>query len=419
MKTIIVLFGITGDLSKRKLLPALEHTRSELPESFELIGITRRQVALEDILSSDSPLAKCTSIVTMDLDAEADYHKLWNDRLSDADVQVLIYLAVPPLSIPMIVENIGKAGYDKPNVKLLLEKPFGIDEHTAESLFREVSQSIDDSRSYLVDHYLSKRIAREIVPFRRASKGLSSIWNHENIDRIEVSALETLDIEGRAAFYEQTGALRDVLQGHLLQLLALTIAPLDSEAPLSVLRARALSALVPADPEYAVRGQYKGYRDEAGSPDSRMETYAEVTVYSDDPSWRGVPFILRTGKALDRKETAVRVYFRDTTRIADGCLYFDIQPDEKIMACFDGKGQLADEIQAEIDAFTIQEPWDGYENVFLDGLHSDRTFFVSQNEVLASWRIVGGVLAAWQLGVTPLVSYPKGASSESVHQSRR
>lgn len=318
----------------------------------------------------------------------------------------------------MIVETIGKAGYDKPNVKLLLEKPFGIDEHSAESLFHEVSQSINDSRSYLVDHYLSKRIAREIVPFRRASKGLASIWNHENIDRIEVAASETLDIEGRAAFYEQTGALRDVLQGHLLQLLALTIAPLDSEAPLSTLRARALDALRPAHPDYAVRGQYEGYREEAGSPDSRVETYAEITVYSEDPSWQGVPFILRTGKALDRKETAVRVYFRDTTRIADGCLYFDIQPDEKIVACFDGKGQLADEIQTEIDAFTVREPWDGYENVFLDGLHSDRTFFVSPGEVLASWRVVGEVLAAWQLGAAPLVTYPKGASAESIHQAR-
>ncbi|MGB4761910.1 MAG: hypothetical protein WBP12_00970 [Candidatus Saccharimonas sp.] len=415
MKTIIVLFGITGDLSRRKLLPALEEIHGELPNEFELVGVTRQNVEASDILATDSVLLAQTTIVTVDLNKPEDYQRLWNDHLEATDVQVLVYLAVPPLSIPMIIEHLGSAGFRRPNVKLLLEKPFGVNEATAEQLFHEVCDAFDETQLYFVDHYLGKRIARDIVRFREQAATLKSVWNHENIDRIEVIASETLDVEGRAAFYEQTGALRDVLQGHLLQLLALTVLSLDDfQGALPVQRAQALLDLKSADPTYAVRGQYSGYREEVGSPNSRVETYAELTFYSDDQRWNGVPMMLATGKALDRKETIVRVHFRATNHLAGGTLTFHIQPDSGIVTEFVGQGHIEQSIQQEVAQFQSDGSNDGYESIFLDSLQGDRTFFVSRHEVLASWRAVGHVLDAWLLSSMPLVTYAKGTSIEDI-----
>lgn len=415
MKTIIVLFGITGDLSRRKLLPALEAIHGDLPSDLELIGVTRQNVQAADVLPSQSVLLPQTTIVMMDLNTQSDYQRLWNDHLATSDVQVLVYLAVPPLSIPSIIDHLGSAGFRQSNVKLLLEKPFGVDEETAEQLFHKVCNTFDESQLYFVDHYLGKRVARDIVRFREQAVTLKSVWNHENIDRVEVIASETLDVEGRAAFYEQTGALRDVLQGHLLQLLALTILSLDDfQGVLPVQRAQGLLELQAADPAYAVRGQYDGYREEVGSPNSRVETYAELTVYSDEPHWNGVPMVLATGKALDQKETLVRVYFRVTNHLAGGVLTFNIQPDSGIVGEFEGDGHLAQSIRDEIARFQPGSSGEGYENIFLDALRGDRTFFVSRHEVLASWRVVGRVLDAWQLSSMPLVTYEKGASIDSI-----
>lgn len=420
MKTIIVLFGITGDLSRRKLLPALEKIHSQLPSDVELIGVTRQNVQASDVLSSQSVLLAQTSIVTMDLNNHDDYQRLWSDHLADADTQVFVYLAVPPLSIPTIIDHLGTAGFRQSNVKILLEKPFGVDEQTADDLFHKVCTTFDESQLYFVDHYLGKRVARDIVRFREHSSTLATVWNHENVDRIEVVASESLDVEGRAAFYEQTGALRDVLQGHLLQLLALTILSLeDFQGVLPVQRAQALLSLQLADPEYAVRGQYNTYRDEVGSPNSRVETYAELTVYSDEPQWNGVPMVLATGKALGQKETAIRVYFRTTNHLAGGVLLFTIQPDRGTVGQFEGEGRVAQSIRDDIQTFTPGRSGEGYENIFLDALRADRTFFVSRHEVLASWRVVGRVLDAWQVSSMPLVTYEKGASINSIRSQYR
>lgn len=415
MKTIIVLFGITGDLSRRKLLPALSAIHDELPSELELIGVTRQNVQASDILSADSVLLPQTTVVTMDLNTPSDYQKLWNERLAQPDTQIVVYLAVPPLSIPMIVEHLGTAGFRRSNVKLLIEKPFGVDEQTAEQLFHGVCTAFDETQLYFIDHYLGKRVARDIVGFREQAVTLKSVWNHENIDRIEVLASETLDVEGRAAFYEQTGALRDVLQGHLLQLLALVILSLDDfQGVLPVQRAQALLELKPADPAYAVRGQYDGYREEVGSPNSRVETYAELTFYSDEPHWDGVPMTLATGKALDHKETSIRVQFRATNHLAGGVLIFNIQPDTGITIELNGEGHLVQAIKAEVAQFQPGASGEGYENIFLDALSGDRKFFVSRHEVLASWRAVGQVLDSWQLSNVPLVMYAKGTSVEDI-----
>lgn len=420
MKTIIVLFGITGDLSRRKLLPAIEAVHDQLPADLELIGVTRQSVEASDILSADSVLVPQTHIVTMDVTERSDYERLMNEYLAAPDVQVLVYLAVPPLSIPSIIDHLAAAGFRRPNIKLLLEKPFGVNEDTADQLFHKVCDAFDESQVYFVDHYLGKRVARDIVRFREHASHLSSIWNHENIDRVEVIASETLDVEGRAAFYEQTGALRDVLQGHLLQLLALTVLSLDDfKGSLPVQRAQALLDLQPADPAYAVRGQYKGYCDEVGSPNSRVETFAELTFYSDMPRWNGVPFTLATGKALDRKETSVRVFFRSTNHLGGGSILFRIQPDAGITAAVDGHGILEEHIREEVATFQSSAASDGYENIFLDALSAGRTFFVSRHEVVASWRAVGRVLDAWQLSSVPLVTYEKGASVETIRTKYR
>jgi glucose-6-phosphate 1-dehydrogenase len=303
MKPLIVIFGITGDLSRRKLIPALSAiAESGTVDEFEVLGISRRELEVGELVGET--LAPRTSSMTMDLSDAQAYEQLAKRCEINNDRSVIFYLSVPPLAVEPITRSLARAGFSRPNVKLLLEKPFGIDEVSAREMATLLSESFDETQLYRIDHYLAKEMAQNIIAFRAGNAMFAHMWNHDIIDRVEIDAIEKIDIEGRGEFYEQTGAMRDVMQGHLIQLLSLVLCDLPEDLTwLSMprLRARALSKIAPVLPQESIRAQYEGYDEEVKNPGSRTETFVSVELHSDDPRWQGVELRLTTGKSLDEK----------------------------------------------------------------------------------------------------------------------
>ena len=209
MKPLIVIFGITGDLSRRKLIPALSAiAESGTVDEFEVLGISRRELEVGELVGET--LAPRTSSMTMDLSDAQAYEQLAKRCEINNDRSVIFYLSVPPLAVEPITRSLARAGFSRPNVKLLLEKPFGIDEVSAREMATLLSESFDETQLYRIDHYLAKEMAQNIIAFRAGNAMFAHMWNHDIIDRVEIDAIEKIDIEGRGEFYEQTGAMRDV-----------------------------------------------------------------------------------------------------------------------------------------------------------------------------------------------------------------
>ena len=422
MKTTLVIFGITGDLARRKLLPALANViEAGQAEELSIIGVSRRAVEQFEVLGDHHhQLGGTTSLFQMDLNNVDDYVRLHDYIAPSNDEQVLFYLSVPPESASGIVENLGKAGLNGPNSKLLLEKPFGRDISSAQEMIDHTAAYFNESQIYRIDHYLAKEMAQNIVTFRARNAIFSYLWSSQYIERIEVIALESLTIEGRAAFYEQTGALRDIVQGHLLQLLALTLAPLPdnfSWDSLPAYRQAALDRLQLADPNTAVRAQYATYRSEVGNPLSTVETFVSLELRSNDPAWQGIPLALTTGKALSRKKTEVRVHFRRPNDTQSNYLLFKIQPDEGITIDLVTKKPGYDQ-EVEHQKLSYMYPQgerlpDAYEQVLVDAMSSDKSLFATSGEVLRAWEIVAPLQQAWQ-SQADIKTYPVGSDARSV-----
>ena len=378
MKTKLVLFGITGDLSQRKLLPALrEIVRYE--HDIEIIGVSRREGNVEELVGAE--LAPATTLFTMDLAEPDDYQRLREFVDVQGDEQALIYLSVPPAATSQIVTLLGQAGLNTPNVKLLFEKPFGFDLESAKEYLASAATYFTDEQSYRIDHYAAKEVAQQLI----AKQAQGGTWNATNVRGVEIVATETIGIEDRAAFYEQTGALRDFLQGHLLQLLALVLIDTSNDIPSG--RLAALNLLQPADPTLTIRAQYEGYAQEVNNPQTRTETFVSMTLYSDDIRWQGVPLTLTSGKALDKKQSAVIIY------------------------TMDGSAEVLDEALVQpVDGRKV----DAYERVIVDAMRGNKTIFTTAAEVLRAWEIVAPVQLSWTRSGQPLSTYTKGSSAESV-----
>ncbi len=262
MTTKLLVFGITGDLSTRKLLPALRSIlRSEMSHDIQIIGVSRREVDVTELLESslgDAELAPVVSIFTMDV-AQFDEYKKLKERVALKDgEQLLVYLSVPPTAAAQIVDFLGQAGLNMPSVKLLFEKPFGVDLASARDVISRTSKYFNEAQIYRIDHYLAKEMAQNIIAFRGGNALFGHVWNSGAIEKIEVVALEEIGVEGRANFYEQTGALRDVVQGHLMQLLSLVLMKVPADLDwdeLPELRKGALESIHSGDPRQAVRAQ--------------------------------------------------------------------------------------------------------------------------------------------------------------------
>ncbi len=421
MKTTLVIFGITGDLAQRKLLPALANVieAGEVGE-LSIIGVSRRHVEQFEVLGNHHQLIGTTSLFQMDLDNPDDYVKLRGYINQESDEQVLFYLSVPPESASGIVENLGRAGLNGQHNKILLEKPFGRDVASAQAMIDHTAAYFHESQIYRIDHYLAKEMAQNIVTFRARNAIFAHLWSNQYIERIEILALESIGIEGRAAFYEQTGALRDIVQGHLLQLLALTLLQLPTEldwADLPQLRDKALSAVNPVNPEKTARAQYDGYQEEVNNPNSTVETFVSIELESSDPLWQGVPLVLTTGKALESKKTEVRIHFRRQNDMQSNFLIFKIQPEEGIAIDLVTKKPGYD-MEVEHQKLSYMYPAserrpDAYEQVLVDAVNSRKSLFATSAEVLRAWEILAPLQVAWQTD-TAIIQYVPGSYARDV-----
>lgn len=447
---VLVIFGITGDLAQRKLLPALYQLlkAGDLPEQLHIVGVSRRDVTKDDVYAKlrsfvgefsyadavEKKLRDSTVMVQMDLKNPDAYRELL-EHLQGVEkayekVGRLYYLSIPPQAFTPIVKLMGQTGHNKPikggeDPHLLIEKPFGYDLASAKQLVRDLSVYFDEDQIYRIDHYVAKETVQNILTFRFQNPLFESVWSREHIDHISITAREQIDIEGRAAFYEQTGALRDFVQNHLLQLLSITTlrrpAQLESDdihaSKLELLGA--VEAITPGKvAARAVRGQYAGYRAEVKNPDSNTETYVRLELQIDNDQWRGVPIVLETGKALEAKRTEISVCFRQSADVPaeQNRLVFRIQPQEGITLRLQTKQPGIKNITADADmdfdyakSFN-QRPAEAYERVIVDAIRGDQTLFASAAEVIRSWEIIENVLQRWQRDSEGMLSYPKGST---------
>jgi glucose-6-phosphate 1-dehydrogenase len=358
--SIIVIFGITGDLSRRYLLPALYHLCKDdlLPNPVAVIGTSRQTLELDDflghvelcVLEQDNicdpdvlkKLRKLVELVQLDPTEPTHYDRLLKrlNEIEDAHGECLnrlYYLSIPPQIYAPVINNLGSTElngscqHGTATTRLLVEKPFGYDLASAEALIKETSQRFKEEQLFRIDHYLAKEISQAILPFRLQNPAFEALWNAEHISKIEIIAIESLDVEGRK-FYDQIGALRDLVQSHLLQLLALTTMELPATleaADIHSAKQQLLESI--AKPvleqvrEQVVRGQYEGYRQEVDNPTSTTETFVSLSLELPTSRWQGTSLELTTGKALAAKQTAVVLHFRE-----GGKLSFQIQPEGAI-----------------------------------------------------------------------------------------
>lgn len=425
--TTLVIFGVSGALSKRKLLPALVQIcqSTEIRANLQILGLSRRPISIKDVLSGySSNLSGQFELMQIDY-SQPDSFKELKKKLHDiGSEQVIFYFAVPPEAVLPIVENLGKSSLNTANHRLLMEKPFGIDLSSAKKLIKESSKYFDDKQIYRIDHYLAKEMAQNIAVFLAANSIFRRVWNNDFIEKIEIISPEDRDIEDRVDFYEQTGALRDGIQSHLLQLLALVLMkPCPDIFDFSQVPARRLEALnqiEPADPNKAIRGQYAGYALEVGNQSSNTETFVYLELTSRDPVWRGVPLVLTTGKALDKKSTEIKVHFKKAAKNEANLLTIRVQPNEGIELDLwvkkPGYENDLQKLQLEFNyskSFNNKLP-EAYEQIIVDAIRSRQNLFASSDEVIASWKIFDNLLNVWQGNDRGLVEYEKGNSTEQI-----
>ena len=394
MKKKLVIFGITGDLSRRKLLPALRDIlNSGEFKNLSIIGVSRRNVDVAELIESatgNTDLIDLTKVFTMNLAIADDYVRLKEYLDLADDEQALIYLSVPPNAAADIVDFLGEAGLNTPRVKILFEKPFGFDLASAKDFIERSSRYFNDDQLYRIDHYMAKEVAAEVIRMRSAAGSRHQQWSSESVASVAITASESIGIEDRAIFYEQTGALRDFIQGHLMQLLSLVL--MDLRPPftiedLATRRLEALKAIAPADPNESIRAQYEDYQTEVQNPGSLTETFASVQLHSTDPRWVGVPLRLTTGKNLDKKRSAITIEYKD--------------------------GSFDDFDEAAISAVNTRFS-DAYERVLVEAIRGRKYIFTTGPEVIRSWEIVAPVQYAWGMGDTPLIQYAPGASVDDL-----
>jgi glucose-6-phosphate 1-dehydrogenase len=430
--TIIIIVGITGDLAKRKLLPAIDELSRAgvLPNDLHIIGITRQADISIDTLTkeiADPAFVQAhMHLFQMNVADVREYAKLtaYLQTLEagfSEPAQRLFYLSVPPQVSQPIIENLGASGLSHaPRTKLLLEKPFGVDLSSAADLVTHIHQYFTPDQVYRIDHYLAKEMAQNIIVFREANILFKKTWNKDFIESIQIIASEKIDIERRSNFYEQTGALRDLVQSHLLQLAALTLMDVSGKDVSETIPARRLQALrqlhVAKDApvqEAAIRKQYEGYQDEVNNPGSLVETYVELTLQSDDVAWRGVLITLITGKALRKKTTEIRIRYRQEDARDINELILRLQPNEgvelRLLTKQPGYEQQVEERPLHFAYHESERLPEAYERVFLDAIRSDHSLFATGDEILETWRILDPVQRAWEMASNDLGSYKKGS----------
>ena len=453
----IVIFGITGDLSKRYLLPALFHlTKIGLLNSQStIIGVSRQLISTQELLDgvdlhSGEPeepadaealqrLQNQITMVRLDLENVDDYKEL-KQHLDTLETERgvcmnrIYYLSIPPKAFNGVIDKIGLAGlngscsHGTTTSRILVEKPFGYNLESAQALIDETGKVFTEEQLFRIDHYLAKETVQNILTFRFENPIFESLWSHEHIDAIEIYAGEQIGIMGRKVFYEPLGALRDFIQSHLLQLLAIVTMDkpeiLDS-AHIHAQKQALLQSVQPVDmnPEnrQAIRGQYEGYRAEVENPESSTETFAAINVAIQSERWNGVPITIWTGKGLAEKRTEIVITFKNGQRPPNR-LRFRISPNEGIEIELLAKkpGYAVDLQTAHMDfsynsSFNDFSHPNAYERVLVDAIRGDHTLFATSQEVIAAWLVVQPVLDSWASGPhDDLQTYPMGTSGASI-----
>jgi glucose-6-phosphate 1-dehydrogenase len=456
---VMVIFGATGDLTHRKLLPALYNLALEhpLPAGFSVVGFARRSYSDDDFrqqaLESINAHSRQKPVNLQVWDSFASgirylqsafhdpkgYEKL-NTLLNTLDQERgtsgnrIFYLSTPPSQYPEIIQRIGVAGLNKNRkgwTRIIIEKPFGHDLASARELNRQVSKVFREEQVYRIDHYLGKETVQNILVFRLANGIFEPVWNRRYVDHVQITVAENLGLEGRSSYYEESGAIRDIVQNHVLQLLTLVAMepPIAFDADAvrdeKVKVLHALQPFVGRDVSInSIRAQYgpgwvggkqvPGYLEENGvSPISTTETYVSMKIYIDNWRWAGIPFYLRTGKYLPKRVTEIAIQFKQAPlilfkrseahgQIEPNVLILRIQPDEGISLKFGAKVPGTEmQIRAvNMDFFYgssfVREQPEAYERLILDCMVGDSTLFTRRDEVEAAWIFIQGILDEWK-----------------------
>ncbi|MGV6800897.1 MAG: glucose-6-phosphate dehydrogenase [bacterium] len=455
----LIVFGAAGDLSLRKLIPSLFHRwrDRQIPENSHIIGIARsplsntefRQQAFEaykNLNPDDIPnqsewdeFAALIDYVTLDAVASnGDWSPVQDLVTAQNDKQRVFYLALPPSIYGAVCHNIARAGLKNKGARVVLEKPLGRDLKSACEINDTVGAVFDEKDIFRIDHYLGKETVQNLLVLRFMNSILEPVWNANVVNHVQITVAETLGAGERAEYYDTAGALRDMVQNHLLQLLCLIAMepPFDLEADtVRDEKIKILRALRPVSPssvtDSTVRGQYSrgaiegeavaGYTDELGR-DSKTETFVALKAYIDNWRWKGVPFYLRTGKRMSARRSEIVIQFKDVAHalvesrnLKPTRLIIRLQPDEgvKLLLVTKDPGPGGMRLRyvplnlSYADTFTARYP-DAYERLLMAVIRGDLTLFMRRDEIEAAWHWVDAILASWQAADVPLHFYAAG-----------